>query len=95
MYMFDDPTFVGNTYWVGAAVEIGTTKIWAGQLSVKAIAKSSNETMVRKMPQSDYFESLKIYLYFCPPDVFEFRGESALWLDVIEFSIERLRSLES
>ena len=49
MYMFDDPSFVGNTYWVGAAVEIGTTKIWAGQLSVKAIAKSSNETMVRKM----------------------------------------------
>lgn len=33
--VYNDSSIVDQDVWVGAAVEIGTTQIWAGQLLVK------------------------------------------------------------
>ncbi|KAL8587122.1 hypothetical protein ACOMHN_026090 [Nucella lapillus] len=38
VHIYDDASYVGQTYKVGAAVEVGSEKIWAGQISVTATA---------------------------------------------------------
>ncbi|XP_067685457.1 uncharacterized protein [Haliotis asinina] len=38
-HLFEDDSFVGQDYWLGAALEIGTNQIWAGQLKITVIAK--------------------------------------------------------
>jgi hypothetical protein len=45
-HMYNDPTFVGTNYMVGAAFEIGTDQIWAGQMQVAAIAEVDPTGMV-------------------------------------------------
>ncbi|KAK3109020.1 hypothetical protein FSP39_021316 [Pinctada imbricata] len=33
-HLYDNPAYINQQYWLGAAFEIGTTQIWAGQLEV-------------------------------------------------------------
>ena len=46
--MSDDPDLIGKVMYLGAAVEIGTTQIWAGQLNVLGAAKPTT------LPQVQY-----------------------------------------
>ena len=45
-HMYKDATFVGQNYWIGAAFEIGTTQIWAGQLQITGAAAVDPTGMV-------------------------------------------------
>lgn len=36
--LYDDVSYIGQSYWVGAAVEIGSDQIWAGEILVMATA---------------------------------------------------------
>ena len=40
VHVYDDASYVGQSYWVGAAVEIGTQHIWAGEILVSVVAFS-------------------------------------------------------
>ena len=46
-HLYDNPTFVGQEYWVGAAFEIGTNQIWAAQLKITGGAAVDPSGMVR------------------------------------------------
>lgn len=46
MMMLDLPTSIGETFWVGATVEVGTDRIWAGHISVNASDKKTVQSMV-------------------------------------------------
>ncbi|CAL1532080.1 unnamed protein product [Lymnaea stagnalis] len=43
--LMDDTALVGNDYWVGATVEIGTAAIWAGQLKIRAAARADSQSI--------------------------------------------------
>ena len=38
VHLYYDDSYVGQSYWVGAAVEIGTLQIWAGEILVAIVA---------------------------------------------------------
>ena len=43
----DDQQYIGNEEWIGAAIEIGDTQIWAGQIKIQLINKTDqNLTLV-------------------------------------------------
>nr|KAG5686353.1 hypothetical protein BaRGS_008367 [Batillaria attramentaria] len=46
VHLYDDVTYIGESFWVGAAVEIGADQIWAGEILVaaQALAVSSSIT---------------------------------------------------
>lgn len=44
--MYKDVSFVGQNYWLGAAFEMGTTQIWAGQLQVTAASAIDTTGMI-------------------------------------------------
>ncbi|XP_070193766.1 uncharacterized protein [Littorina saxatilis] len=46
VHLYEDATYVGNSYWVGAAVEIGTTQIWAGEITVNVLALTPTASIV-------------------------------------------------
>lgn len=46
MYVYDEDQYVGQDYWIGAAVELGTDKIWAGQMQISVINKTETTTIV-------------------------------------------------
>ena len=56
--MFDDEAQIGLEHWIGAALEIGTDQIWAGQRKFEVINRTQ-VNMVRKT-NSYKFESLFI-----------------------------------
>ena len=38
VHVYDDAIYVGQSFWVGVAVEIGTEQIWAGEILVAITA---------------------------------------------------------
>lgn len=46
IYVYDDDALVGEQFWVGAAVEIGTDQIWAGNILTEVVAKTAIDTLV-------------------------------------------------
>ena len=53
---------VGETYWVGATLTVGTTEIWAGQLSVDIEPLATLPDMV--CAQRNYCDINFNYTYF-------------------------------
>ena len=45
--MKDDEQYIGSQEWIGAAIEIGDTQIWAGQILITVVNKTvQNLTLV-------------------------------------------------
>ena len=45
-HLYNDPSFVGKNYMVGAAFEISPNEIWAGQMQVTATTEMDPSGMV-------------------------------------------------
>lgn len=54
-HLYNDPSFVGTNYMVGAAFEISPNQIWAGQMQVTATSEVDPTGMV----------SFSIVVHFC------------------------------
>lgn len=46
-HIYNDAVFIGQNFWLGAAFEMGTTQIWAGQIQVNPSSAADNTGMVR------------------------------------------------
>ena len=52
MFTYKNESFIGEQYWVGAAIEISSTQIWAGQMFVEIVNASEGvNTLVNTHPK--------------------------------------------
>lgn len=60
-HLYNDPSFVGTNYMVGAAFEIAPNQIWAGQMLVTATSEVDPTGMV------SFFSIVKHFLIVSYP----------------------------
>ena len=70
VHLYEDLAAVNDAYWVGAAVEIGGTQIWAGQLQVIALAKADDTV------SKQYIQTWRKYFYLYPYPTCRFNPNS-------------------
>ena len=63
--MMDDEDLIGETFTVGAAINIGEDEIWAGAINVTAIAKENRATvsLIQIKIQENLTGSIPMFLF--------------------------------